>query len=364
MAKSAASKSKAGKKLRYAVIGAGGIAGAHLGPMAKRDDVEIVAIADPFPGKKTAYAEQYKISATGIYDDYQKMLKEVQPDAVSVCSPNGMHAENTIAALQAGADVIVEKPMAASVKQAQEMVDLAKKLGRKLVIGFQYRFSPRVAFLKNAIDAGQLGNVLFGRVQALRRRGIPNWGVFGQKDKQGGGGLIDIGVHVLEMCHYAMGSPKPVAAVGATWTYLGNKPSDKIQSQWAGWDYKTYTVEDLSIGSIRFENGAVVHVEAGFAAHIEKNVWNFQLMGEKGGGTYEPCMLHRDDIGHMIDTKPNWTKPDEFGDVFNYKMTGFIEHVLYNKPTIAPAEAGLMVQKMLEGIYQSADNGGKEVAIK
>src|SRR5690606_10966720 len=100
MAKTAASKSKGQKKLRYAVIGAGGIARAHLEPIAKRPEVEIVAIADPFPGKKAQYAEQYKIPATGVYDDYQKMLKEVQPDAVSVCSPNGMHAENTIAALQ------------------------------------------------------------------------------------------------------------------------------------------------------------------------------------------------------------------------------------------------------------------------
>ncbi len=364
MAKSGSSKSKGKKKLRYAVIGAGGIANAHMGPMSKRDDIEIVALADPFPGKKQEYAKQYNIPQTGLYDDYQKMLKEVQPDAVSVCSPNGMHAENTIAALQAGADVIVEKPMAATVKQAQEMVDLAKKLKRKLVIGFQYRFSPRVAFLKNAIDSGQFGAVLFGRAQALRRRGIPNWGVFGRKDVQGGGGLIDIGVHVLEMCHYTMGSPKPVAAVGATWTYLGNKPSNKIESPWPNWDYKTYTVEDLSIGSIRFDNGAVVHVEAGFAAHVEKNVWNFQLMGEKGGGTYDPCVIHRDDIGHMVDTRPHYMKADGFGDVFNYKMTSFAEHVLYNKPTIAPAEAGLMVQKMLEGIYQSADNGGKEVAIK
>jgi predicted dehydrogenase len=363
MAKTGSSKGKS-KKLRYAVIGAGGIAGAHMGPLSQRDDIEFVALADPFPGKKKQYAEQYKIPASGLYEDYQKMLKEVQPDAVSVCSPNGMHAENTIAALQAGADVIVEKPMAATVKQAQDMVDLAKKLKRKLVIGFQYRYSPRVSFLKNAIDAGQFGNVLFGRVQALRRRGIPNWGVFGRKDVQGGGGLIDIGVHALEMCHYTMGSPKPVAATGATWTYLGNKPSNKIQSQWSGWDYKTYTVEDLAIGSIRFDNGAVVHIEAGFAAHIEKGVWNFQLMGEKGGGNYDPCIINRDDIGHMVDTRPNWMKPDGFGDMFGYKMNAFVEHVLHNTPTIAPAEAGLAVQKMLEGIYQSAESGGREVAIK
>jgi predicted dehydrogenase len=351
------------KKLRYACIGAGGIAGAHLTPLSKREDVQIVALADPFPSKKQEYAEKFNIPAGGLYEDYEKMLKEVQPDAVSVCSPNGMHAQNTIAALKAGADVIIEKPMAATVKEAQAMVDLAEKLGRKLVIGFQYRFSPRVTFIKNAIDAGQLGNVLFGRVQALRRRGIPNWGVFGQKDKQGGGGLIDIGVHVLEMCHYAMGEPTPVAATGNCWTYLGNKKSN-IVSAWPNWDHKTYTVEDLAIGSIRFDNGAIVHVEAGFVAQMEPmGVWNFQLMGEKGGVNYDPVTLSRDDLGHMVNTTPAWTPADGFGDNFNYKMNAFVEHVLHDQPTIAPATAGLNIQKMLEGIYRSAQQGGKEVAI-
>ena len=119
-------------------------------------------------------------------------------------------------------------------------------------------------------------------MQALRRRGIPNWGVFGRKDLQGGGPLIDIGVHMLETAHYAMGAPKPVAACGSTYTYIGDKPSN-VASVWPNWDYETYTVEDLAVGHIRFANGAMLSIETSFAAHIEKGEWNFTLMGEKGG---------------------------------------------------------------------------------
>lgn len=175
--------------------------------------------------------------------------------------------------------------------------------------------------------------------------------------------MIDIGVHVLEMTHFAMGSPKPVSAIGNTFTYLGNKPSE-VQSQWKGWDHKTYTVEDLAVGQIRFETGAVLTIEASFAAHIEKDMWTFQLMGEKGGCTWDPPTIFRDDAGHMINVEPGWLGSAGFGELFHAKIRNFVDHVLYNQPTMAPAEHGLMVQKMLDGIYASSDKGGKEVLIK
>jgi len=351
---------KQSKKLRVAFIGAGGIAGTHMRYLDQMDDVEIVAQADISKESMDRWAEQYGIADS--FTDYGEMLKKVKPDAVSVCTPNGNHAPATIAALKAGAHVIVEKPMAMNGREAQAMINAANKGKRKLVIGFQYRFDPKTQFIKNAIDGGQVGKVMYGRIQALRRRGIPNWGVFGRKDLQGGGPLIDIGVHALEMTHYAMGSPKPVAASGSTFTYIGDKKSDVV-SQWPNWDYKNYTVEDLAIGQIRFENGAILSIEASFAAHIEKNEWNFTLMGEKGGTSWDPPGLFRDDNGYMVNTEPNWLPSGPAADCFAAKMRNFVEHVLYDKPTMAPAEHGLMVQKMLDGIYASAEKGG-EVKIK
>ncbi|NKB70772.1 MAG: gfo/Idh/MocA family oxidoreductase [Candidatus Latescibacteria bacterium] len=347
------------KKLRVGIIGAGGIAGAHMRYYAQMDDVELVALADISEAAMAAKAEEYGVESC--YTDYKKMLKEAQPDAVSVCTPNGLHAPNSIAALNAGAHVLVEKPMAMNARQCKAMLAAAEKNKRKLVIAFQHRFEPETQFIKKQVDAGYLGEIKFARVQALRRRGIPNWGVFGRKDLQGGGPLIDIGVHALEMTHYAMGSPTPVAASGQTFTYLGDKPSD-VLSQWPNWDYKNYTVEDLAIGQIRFENGAVLHLESSFAAHIPNSVMTFELMGEKGGARKSPVGIFRDDNGYMVNTQPDWLPSGDAADCFGIKMREFVAHALNDEPTRAPGEHGMMVQKMLDGIYASAEKG-REVRI-
>jgi predicted dehydrogenase len=195
----------------------------------------------------------------------------------------------------------------------------------------------------------------------LRRRGIPNWGVFGRKEEQGGGPMIDIGVHVIEMAHYVMGAPKPVAASGNTWTYLGDKPSDTV-CPWPNWDWKTYTVEDLAIGQIRFENGAIMQIEASFCAHIEKNIWNFQMMGTKGGASWDPAAIYSDVHGTMMNSSPGFLPKADFGDLFVSKLRNFVTGCLNDTPLEAPGEAGLAVQKILDGVYRSAE-AGTEVTI-
>lgn len=347
------------EKLRYAFIGAGGIAGTHMRYLANMPEVELIAAADIDDGalknKRTEFAIPH------IYRDYEDMLKDIRPDAVSVCTPNGLHAQNTIAALESGAHVLVEKPMAMNAIEAQCMLDAATKYEKKLVIGFQHRYESKTRFIKNAVEDGTLGNILYARVHALRRRGIPNWGVFGRKELQGGGPLIDIGVHVLETAHYAMGAPTPVSATGLVHTYLGNKSSNVV-SMWRDWDYKTYSVEDLAVGHIRFANGASLSIEASFAAHIEKNVWNFTLMGDKGGANWDPPQIFTDEHEHMINKEPSWLPTGRVADHFAIKMRNFVEHVVHNKKTMAPAEHGVMVQQMLDALYQSAEEG-REVSI-
>lgn len=361
---SAPSRDSSSAKLRVAFIGAGGIAGQHLQALAAIPEVEIVALADINQDVMRAKAEQYGVPGDNLFTDTKEMLEKIQPDAVDICTPNSLHAPNTIDSLKAGAHVIVEKPMAMNAGEAHQMIETARQVNRKLVIGFQFRMHPKTQFLKRCAEEDRFGNILFGRVQALRRRGIPNWGVFGRRDLQGGGPLIDIGVHMLEQCHYVMGSPRPVAAMGQTFTYLGDKPSNKIVSQWPGWDHENYTVEDLAIGHIRFENGAVIHVESMFAGHIgPRTVMNFQLMGEKGGCNFEEPTVYTDDAGHMVNITPGYLETTNSGSLFDKKLRNFVDHVLYDTPTLCPAEHGLMVQQMLDGIYQSAEQGGREVAI-
>ncbi len=351
------------KKFRVAFIGAGGIAGAHMEAYKKMDDVEIVAAADVSEKGLAARQEQYGIEHT--FTDYKKMLadaKQIGIDGVDICTPNGMHAPASIAASQAGCHAVVEKPLAMNVKEANAMIAAAKKARKKLCIGFQWRYDAKTQYLKEAIDAGQFGDIMYARCQALRRRGIPNWGVFGRKELQGGGPMIDIGVHIMEVAHYTMGSPKPVSAFGQTWTYMGNKSSGKTRSMWPNWDHKTYNVEDLAVGQIRFDNGAMLSIEASFAGHLE-NRWNFEVMGTKGGGNWDKSIIYRDDAGFMKNISPEYMPKDDMDTLMFAKLRDFVDHSAYNKPSIIGAEHGLMVQKMLDGIYESAAKGS-EVKIK
>lgn len=355
---------KPSKKLRVAFIGSGGIAGTHMKHLIEMKDVELVALADIDQNMMASRAEEFAIDPSACFTDWKQMLRKIKPDAVSVCTPNRLHAPATIDAIKAGTDVLVEKPMAATIADANRMVKAATQAGRKLVIGFQYRFSSKTAFLRRTFDEGGFGTVMYGRVQAMRRRGIPNWGVFYSKAAQGGGPLIDIGVHVLEMAHYTMGSPKPVAATGRTFTYLGNRDSNAIECQWKGWNHRELDIEDLAVGHIRFDNGSLLTVESSFAAHIEKSLWTFELLGEKAGGRWDPPAIFTDQGGHMVNIEPNWLAPDSFQDCFRRKMRNWVEHCLYDQPTAAPACDGLAVQKMLDAIYASATDGGREVSIR
>lgn len=359
MARKSSNAKSSASKLRVAMIGAGGIAGTHMAELSKMSDVELVAIADVNEKALSAKADEYKIPRT--FTDYRKMLAEVKPDAVSVCTPNGLHCQPTIDALRSGAHVMVEKPLAMNAREGQAMLDAAKKSKRKLVIGFQWRYDPRAQFLRSAVAEGRFGKVLYARCQALRRRGIPNWGVFGRKELQGGGPLIDIGVHIMEVAHFTMGSPRPVAATGQTFTYIGNRKSDVV-SMWPNWDYKTYTVEDLAVGQIRFDNGAVMTVESSFAGHLQ-DTFNFQIMGEKAGGNFDPPTLYTDAHGHMINATPAYLPTADFKGVFTKKMRNWVDHVLYDKPSASPGSDGLMIQKMLDAIYESAAKG-REVSIR
>lgn len=350
-----------GKKFRVAFIGCGGIAHTHAIALERMPDVEIVAGMDIDKDRLKVFGDKFGV--TKLYTDWNKMLKEVRPDGVSVCTPNGAHAPASVAASNAGCHVICEKPMAMTPAECEKMLAAAKKAKKKFVIGFQYRYHPNSQFLKRARDAGEFGDIMFVKCQALRRRGIPNWGVFGQKKLQGGGPMIDIGVHVLEMAHYVMGSPKPVAASGNIWTFMGNKPS-KVVSAWPNWDHKTYTVEDMAIGQIRFDNGALLQVEASFVAHIEKDVWNFNLMGTKGGAQWDPPAIFHDRCDTMMNSTPGFLSTDtSFDALFTQKLRNWIDGCTKNTPLEAPGEAGLAIQKMLDGIYRSAA-AGKEVTIK
>ena len=354
-------KAKVKKKLRWAIIGCGGISETHINALAQIPEIEIVGGCDIKPERLKLMRDKYGFTAT--YKKWDDMLAELKPDVVDVCTPNGVHKPAVIAALEAGCNTITEKPMAMNPAECQAMIDAAKKNKRKLCVGFQMRYHPACDMFMRAREAGDIGDILFVKCKALRRRGIPNWGVFGQKELQGGGPMIDIGVHIIECAYAFMGSPKPIAASGNIWTYLGDKPST-VRNAWPNWDYKTYTVEDLAIGQIRFANGAILQIESSFAAHIEKDIFNFTAMGEKAGCSWETTTIYTDLNDLMVNAVPNYIgSGDNWGGLFKTKLQNWVDGCRKGTALTASGEDGLSVQKMLDGIYRSAE-AGKEVAIQ
>ena len=368
-----------GKKLRVAIIGCGGIAQAHLTAYKDIPEVEIVAGVDIVADRLAVMRDKWGVPEDCLFGADLKTGKEISKtawremlkkmgdkiDAVDVSTPNGWHCQPIVDCCLAGKHAITEKPMAMSVAECKKMIAAAEKTGVKLSVGFQHRYRPACQALIEARNNGVFGDILFVKVRALRRRGIPNWGVFGQKKLQGGGPMIDIGVHMIEAAYEFMGSPKPVAVSANTWTYLGDR-EDKthVRSPWPGWDWKTYTVEDLAIGQVRFANGSIMQIEAAFAAHVKEEVHEFSALGTKGGCHFPSGTIYTDQNNTMVNITPAFLGAEDWNTLFRKKLQNWVNGCLKGTELDASGEDGINVQRILNGVYDSAAAGGKEVPIK
>ncbi len=345
-------------KVRIGLIGSGNIAQtAHMpGYAAIPDLCEIVALADI--NEETGRIAADKFGVKHVFNDYTKLLEMDEIDAVSVCTPNYVHCDPTVAALKAGKHVLCEKPIAMNSAQAALMVQTARANGKKLMVGYNTRFAPSNQLLKGMIQAGELGDIYYARAQALRRRGIPGWGVFIDKAKQGGGPLIDIGVHILDLTLWLMGHPKPVAASGVTYAKFGTR-SD-IMGFLGQWDYDSFTVEDFAAAIIRFDNGASIVLESSFVANIPEDIFNSTLCGTEGGALTNPLTIIREQHRSLQTFKPELANPNI--NTHAAEMKHFVEAILNDTEVLTTGEHGLAVAQIMEAIYTSSETG-REVAI-
>ena len=346
------------RKIRLGFIGTGGIAkNAHMTSLKNIEDIELVAVSDINRETAQAASDMFE-GKPKVYTDYKEMLKNEKLDAVDVCTPNLYHKQPSIDALNAGLHVIVEKPIAMSAKEAQAMCQAASKNERKLMVAQCQRFRPDVQLLKKMIDAGELGDIYYSRVWALRRRGVPAWGVFIEKDKQGGGPMIDIGVHMLDMALYLMGHPKPVAVSGQCYTKFGTRKG--VFNPWGEWDPKKYTVEDYAAGFVRFDNGATLSIEASFAANIKKDELNVTLLGTEGGSDMDPFRIYKERHQRIIVEEPTMLPQV---NTYEAELREFFAAIRENRDPLVTGEQALMTQQILDGVYESSQKG-KEILIK
>lgn len=348
------------KKIRAALIGSGGIANiCHVpGYLALKDkNVEIVALCDIKPDALVRTQKRYDLDVP-TYADYREMLKKEEIDVVSVCTHNAAHKKLTIAALNAGAHVLCEKPIATSAAEARAMIAAAKKNNRQLMIGQSGRFQAKARAVKRAVDAGQLGEIYYARAHAIRRREIPASDTFIRKEMSGGGPMYDIGVHMLDLALWQMGFPKPVSASGTVCTKFGNRKG--VIGTWGQWDPNRFDVEDFAVGFIRFENGATLILEASFAGNIDKPVMNVWLMGTEGGADVGEGRILTEQAGTIWDRNPYGLARMEH---YLVEVAEFVDAVRRGKPVPVPADEALKTQTILDAIYKSAETG-REVKIK
>ncbi len=351
-------------KLRVGIIGCGGIAnGKHMPALAKLDTVEMVAFCDTREERAAKAAQKYGTPDAKTYTDYRKLLEDKSVDVVHVCTPNNSHAEITIAALEAGKHVMCEKPMAKTAAEARQMVEAAKRTGKKLTIGYQNRHRPDSQYLYQACRRGDLGEIYFAKARAIRRRAVPTWGVFLDKEKQGGGPLIDIGTHALDLTLWMMDNYRPKYAVGTVYHKLGKR--ENAANAWGPWDPAKFQVEDSAFGFIVMENGATIYLESSWALNsLEVGEARTILCGTEGGADMEDGLrINGEEFGRLFTKKPQLGvggvdfyegESEEPGD---REARLWIEAILEDKDPVVLPEQALVVTEILEAIYDSARTG-------
>jgi predicted dehydrogenase len=345
------------KIVNIGVIGAGGIANAaHLPSYKTCPNANVVAICDI--NETALHDTQAKFDIPHAFTDYHELLQMEDIDAISVCTPNYVHKDPAIAAMRAGKHVLCEKPLAMNAQEGEEIVAVSKETGKQCMVGFVSRFGADAQTLKRFIDAGELGDIYYARAQYLRRRGIPGWGVFGQKEKQGGGGLIDIGVHALDLALWLMGYPKPVSVSGISVAKFGTR--EGVVGLMGQWDVSTFTVEDFGAGFIRFENGSVLVLESSFCLNMKpESLRQIELFGDIGGATIDPVAIYSEKHGVLTDLTPAHVPPTKG---FELEIGAFVDAVANGTPVPTPATDGVVVNRIIDAIYESSELG-REVRI-
>ena len=350
--------------LKVGIIGCGGIANQkHLPALAGIEEVEVVAFCDIIEERAILSKNTYGTSDGRVYSDYKEMLEKEDLDIIHVCTPNSSHAEISIAAMEADNHVMCEKPMAKTAEEARAMIEASEKTGKKLTIGYQNRFRKDSQFLHAACADGELGEIYNAKAHAIRRRAVPTWGVFLDEEAQGGGPLIDIGTHALDLTLWMMDNYKPKYVVGKTYHKLSDK--ENAANAFGSWDPKEFTVEDSAFGFIVMENGATIYLESSWALNsLDVKEAKTTLHGTKAGADMNDGLtINGEERGLQYDKKIVL----ETGGVDFYDGSGdepeivearaWIDSILYDKDVVVKPEEALVVTEILEAIYQSAKLG-------
>ena len=351
--------------IKVGIIGCGGIAnGKHMPALKKVADCEMVAFCDIIPERAEKAAKEYGTPDAKVYVDYKELLKDPQIEVVHVCTPNRSHSFITVDALHAGKHVMCEKPMAINSAEAKKMLDAAKETGKKLTIGYQSRFRNDSQFMKQEAEAGTFGEIYFAKATALRRRAVPTWGVFLNEYEQGGGPLIDIGTHALDLTLWMMNNYKPRYCVGTTYHKL-NKDTEQGNA-WGNWDPEKFTVEDSAFGFVVMENGATIILESSWALNLlDTREAVTTICGTRAGADMNDGLrINGIRNGRQYVMTPNFKaggaaffEGNASESAADREEALWINAVRNDTDPLTLPEQAYTVTRILEGIYESARTG-------
>jgi predicted dehydrogenase len=339
-----------GSHPRIAIIGAGFITRVGHLPGYKAANANVVAICDVNEEPARGLAAQYGIPK--IYADWREMITTEAPDIVSVCLPNVMHREPTLFALGAGAHVLCEKPLATSVAEAQEMFDAAERADRRLMSAQNWRWDAGSRAVRRIVDTGDLGEIYYAEATAMRRMGIPTWGVFHQSKLSHGGALLDVGVHMLDLAVWLMSNPRPVRVSANTQRKFGTRPEIAKMLRNA-WDPAAFDVEDFAVALVHFENGASLLLRTSWATHIDAETFSVRVVGTEGGATTTPAMVFRNHAGIPVDEHLQIQKVNSY----EREIAHWLRVVSGDEQPLVRAAETLNVQRIIDAAYASAASG-------
>ena len=364
------------KTLKVGIIGTGWIAESHAESYKNMPDVKVVALADLIPGKAEKFAKHYGFEDAHIYPDHKALLENEELDAVSICTYNRTHAECAIAALEAGVNVLLEKPMCVTTEEAVEIIRAEKKSGKLLSIGFQPRMDKNMQMIKKIVESGELGEIYYIQTGGGRRRGIPN-STFIEQDTAGIGALGDIGCYSLDMVLNAIGYPKPLTVTGYTSNFFGTNPLYQYAdaAHTAEENAARFNVDDFAAAFVRLEGGIVLDFRISWAMHLD-TPGDTVILGKKAalripstecwnGTVGGPMKLYTDVAGAQVETVIPIIEDDKssFSGLFDRKIRSFLDAILEGKAAPVPSSQILYNQAIIDGICKSAKLG-REIEIE
>lgn len=351
--------------VRVGIIGCGGIAnGKHMPSLKQLPCVQMVAFCDIIEERAEKARREYGTPDAAVYTDYRRLLEDKTIDVVHVCTPNRAHSFITVDALHAGKHVMCEKPMAINAAEAEKMLKAARETGKLLTIGYQSRQRADAQYMKNECLAGTFGDIYYAKATALRRRAVPTWGVFLNEYEQGGGPLIDIGTHALDLTLWMMDNYKPKYCLGQTFHKLNNDTEQG--NAWGNWDPQKFTVEDSAFGMVVMENGAVINLDSAWALNmLDVREAVTTICGTKAGGDMNDGLRIngiRQNSQYVF--KPSFSAAGAayFDGVMSsdpslLEAAQWIDAVINDKQPCVLPEQAFTVTRILEGIYTSAKTG-------